>query len=131
MIKILHQQQHHNQIGICTTPCQRLLQSKMISDYLSPNAEKVKDQFELMMTVWKRAIPRWELSGQGDGGHLGDNDDYNPLKNRDVTNNILLNCGLSSSSESSNENEKEKETDIHEKKKVLWCLGRLLTSYTV
>ncbi len=30
---------------------------KMVLDYLPPNAEKVKEQFESMMTVLKRTIP--------------------------------------------------------------------------
>jgi hypothetical protein len=58
---------------------------KMVSDYLPPNAEKVKERFESMMTALKRTIPKWELSGQGNGGHHtddDDDDDYNPLKNR-------------------------------------------------
>jgi hypothetical protein len=35
------------------------------------------------------------------------------------TNNILRDCGLSSSSESSDENEKEKEMDINEKEREM------------
>ena len=70
----------------------------MVSDYLPPNAENVKEQFESMMTVLKRTIPKWERSGQGDGGHHGD-DDRDPLKDRDDTNDIL--CDHSSSSEDS------------------------------
>ncbi len=88
---------------------------KMVLDYLPPNSEKVNVQFELMMTVLMRIIPKWELSGQGDCGHQGDDDDDNPLKNRDGTNDFLHDCGLSSSSESSNKHEKEKERDIIEK----------------
>ena len=56
----------------------------MVSVFLPPNAEKVRDQFESMMTVLKRTIPKWipkwERSCQGDGGHHGDDDDdENPL----------------------------------------------------
>jgi hypothetical protein len=71
----------------------------MVSDYLPPNAENVKEQFESMMTVLKRTIPKWERSGQGDGGHHGD-DDRDPLKDRDDTSDIL--CNHNSSSEDSN-----------------------------
>jgi hypothetical protein len=73
----------------------------MVSDYLPMNAEKVKVQLESMMTVLKRTISKWELSVQGDGGQCAeDDDDDNPLKNRDYTGNILRDCDLGSSSES-------------------------------
>ena len=42
---------------------------QMMSDFL-PNAEKVKERFESMMTVLKQTIPKWERSGQGEGGSL-------------------------------------------------------------
>jgi hypothetical protein len=75
---------------------------EMVLDYLPLNAEKVKEQFESMMTVFKRTIPKWELSGQSNGGHHADDDDddYNLLKNRYDTDNIPPDGGLSSSSES-------------------------------
>jgi hypothetical protein len=63
--------------------------------------KKVKEQFELMMTLLKRIIPKWERSDQGDGGHHGIDDDDNPLKDKDDINSIL--CNFSSSSEESNE----------------------------
>ena len=46
-----------------------------VSDFLPPTADKVKDRFESMMTILKRTIPKWERSGQGEGGHNGDDDD--------------------------------------------------------
>jgi hypothetical protein len=50
----------------------------MVSDYLTLNPEKAKEKFESMMTVLKKTIPKWELSGQDDGSHLADDDnDYN------------------------------------------------------
>ena len=71
----------------------------MVSDYLPPNAENVKEQFESMMTVLKRTIPKWERSSQGDGSHHGNDDNDHPLKDKDDTNYIL--CDHSSSSEDS------------------------------
>ena len=62
---------------------------EMVSEFLPPNAEKVKERFESMMTVLKRTIPKWERSGQGDGGHHGDDDDDNPLNDQDDTDAIL------------------------------------------
>ena len=56
---------------------------EMVSEFLLPIAEKVKDRFESMMTVLKRTIPKWERSGQGDGGHHGDDDDDDPLYDRE------------------------------------------------
>ena len=56
---------------------------EMVSEFLLPNAEKVKDRFESMMTVLKHTIPKWERSGQGDGGHHGDDDDNDPLYDRE------------------------------------------------
>jgi hypothetical protein len=96
---------------------------KMVLDYLQQNAEKVKEQFESMMTVLKRTIPKWELSGQGDGGHHADDDDdyYNPLKNRDDMDNILHDGGLSSSSESKS----SKKWELGEKQKEKPLFGVL------
>ena len=50
---------------------------EIVSNFLPPNAEKVKERFESMMTVLKRTIPKWERSGQGEGGINGDDDEYN------------------------------------------------------
>ena len=50
---------------------------QMVSDFLPPNAEKVKERFESMMMVLKQTIPKWERSGQGEGGINGDDDEYN------------------------------------------------------
>jgi hypothetical protein len=47
----------------------------MVSEFLPPNAEKVKDRFESMLTLLKRIMSKWEKSGQGEGGHNGDDDD--------------------------------------------------------
>lgn len=76
---------------------------EMVSEFLPPNAEKVKDRFESMMTVLKRTIPKWERSGQGDDGHHGDDDDNNPLNDRDDMDAILHDH---ESSDSDNENSK-------------------------
>ncbi len=48
---------------------------EMVSEFLPPDAVRVKERFESMMTVLKRQIPKWERSGQGDGGHHGDDED--------------------------------------------------------
>ena len=63
----------------------------MVSVFLPPNAEKVRDQFESMMTVLKRTIPKWERSDQGDGGHHGDDDDENPLIHQQEDMDAILN----------------------------------------
>jgi hypothetical protein len=91
----------------------------MVSDYLPTNAEKVKVRLESMMTVLKRTISKWELSGQGDGGQCAedDDDDDNPLKNRNYTGNILRDCDLGSSSES--ESDKVMES-VKQRETVVW-----------
>jgi hypothetical protein len=72
-----------------------------------------------MMTVLKRTIPKWELSGQGEGGHHADeDDDDNPLKNRrDEVDKILCNYDLSSSSSSESEHDEEVEP-VKQKEKL-------------
>ena len=52
----------------------------MVSEFLPPNAEKVKDPFESMMTV---CIPKWERSSKGDGGQHGDDNDNNSLHDQE------------------------------------------------
>ena len=50
-----------------------------VAEYLPLTAERAKDRFESMVTQLKRIIPKWEKSGQGDGGHEGnDNDEIQP-----------------------------------------------------
>lgn len=60
-----------------------------VAAFLPPTADKAKERFESMMTVLKRIIPKWEKSGQGDGGHHGDDDDNNPIKHRDDNNDVF------------------------------------------
>ena len=52
---------------------------KDVSEFLPLTADRAKERFESIMTQLKRTIPKWEKSGQGDGGHEGnDNDEIQP-----------------------------------------------------
>jgi hypothetical protein len=68
-----------------------IISHDMVVSNLPPNADKAKERFESMMTVLKRIIPKWEKSGQGDGGHHGDDDDNNPIKHRDAYEDVFDN----------------------------------------
>ena len=71
-----------------------------VNAFIRPTAAKAKDRFESMMLVLKRIIPKWEKSGQGDGGHHGDDDDDNPLKVCDDNKEIIDNDDINDSNES-------------------------------
>ena len=65
--------------------------------------DKAKDHSVSMMTLQKQTIPKWEKSGQGIGNHHGDNNDNNPLNDRDANNDDSNSYGSSSSDSSSKE----------------------------
>ncbi len=75
----------------------------MVSKYIPPMVDKAKDHSESMMTLQKQTIPKWEKSGQGIGNHHGDNNDNNPLNDRDANNDDSNSNGSSSSDSSSKE----------------------------
>ena len=55
----------------------------MIMSFLPPNADKAKERFKSMIRVLKLIIPKWEKSGQGDGGGHRQDDDDNPFVDND------------------------------------------------
>jgi hypothetical protein len=55
----------------------------MVMSFLPPNADKAKERFESMIRVLKLIIPKWEKSGQGDGGGHRQDDDDNPFVDND------------------------------------------------
>jgi hypothetical protein len=55
----------------------------MVVSFLPPNADKAKERFESMIRVLKLIIPKWEKSGQGDGGGHRQDDDDNPFVDND------------------------------------------------
>ena len=74
-----------------------------VSEYLPLTAERAKDRFESIMTQLKRTIPKWEKSGQGDGGHEGnDNDEIQPETGDGESHSSSSSSGSSSSSSGSN-----------------------------
>lgn len=46
-----------------------------ISHYLACNASNVEARINAMLNILKRNIPKWEKSGQGEGGRKGDDND--------------------------------------------------------
>lgn len=72
-----------------------------VSEFLPLTAERAKDRYESLMTQLKRIIPKWEKSGQGDGGHEGNDNDEIQHEKSDENNSDSHSSSSSSSSSSS------------------------------